>query len=212
MAGIKFEHVDKYFGNVHVLKDVNIDIPDREFLVMVGPSGCGKSTALRCLAGLDEITTGNIYIGNRVVNDVPPKDRDIAMVFQSYALYPHMSVYDNMAFGLKLRKTPKQEIDQRVKESAEMLAIGHLLDRKPKALSGGSGTANAPASTTTAPSPRCSVPSKKFIAGEPMKPATNMLVGRSYNTCGGSSCCRIPSRITAMRVPIVIASVWSCVT
>lgn len=137
MAGIKFEHVDKYFQNVHVLKDINIDIPDQEFLVLVGPSGCGKSTALRCLAGLEEITSGNIYIGNRVVNDVPPKDRDIAMVFQSYALYPHMSVYDNMGFGLKLRKTPRQDIDKRVKEAAEMLAIGHLLDRKPKALSGG---------------------------------------------------------------------------
>jgi len=137
MAGIKFDHVDKYFGNVHVLKDLNIDIPDQEFLVLVGPSGCGKSTALRCLAGLEEISTGKIMIGDRVVNDVAPKDRDIAMVFQSYALYPHMSVYDNMAFGLKLRKTPKSEIDKRVKESAELLGIAHLLDRKPKALSGG---------------------------------------------------------------------------
>src|SRR3712207_9581398 len=114
MAGIRFDHVDKYFGNVHVLKDVNIDIPDREFLVLVGPSGCGKSTALRCLAGLEEITRGGIHIGDRQVNDVPPKDRDIAMVFQSYALYPHMSVYDNKAFGLKLRKTPRQEIQTRV--------------------------------------------------------------------------------------------------
>jgi len=120
-----------------VLKDLDIDIPDQEFLVLVGPSGCGKSTALRCLAGLEEITDGNIMIGDRIVNDVPPKDRDIAMVFQSYALYPHMSVYDNMAFGLKLRKTPKTEIDKRVKEAADMLSIGHLLDRKPKALSGG---------------------------------------------------------------------------
>ncbi|HNP72786.1 MAG TPA: ABC transporter ATP-binding protein [Kouleothrix sp.] len=137
MAGIKFDHVWKRFGEVSVLKDLNIDIPDQEFLVLVGPSGCGKSTALRCLAGLEEITDGNIYIGDRVVNDVPPKDRDIAMVFQSYALYPHMSVYDNMAFGLKLRKTPKTEIDKRVKEAAELLSIGHLLDRKPKALSGG---------------------------------------------------------------------------
>ena len=137
MAGIKFEHVNKRFGEVHVLKDLNIDINDQEFLVLVGPSGCGKTTALRCLAGLEEITDGSIYIGDRVVNDVPPKDRDIAMVFQSYALYPHMSVYDNMAFGLKLRKTPKTEIDKRVKEAAEMLSIGHLLDRKPKALSGG---------------------------------------------------------------------------
>jgi multiple sugar transport system ATP-binding protein len=137
MAGIKFEHVDKYFGNVHILKDLNIDIPDKEFLVLVGPSGCGKSTALRCLAGLEEITTGKIMIGDRVVNDVAPKDRDIAMVFQSYALYPHMSIYDNMAFGLKLRKTPKTEIDRRVKEAGELLGIAHLLDRKPKALSGG---------------------------------------------------------------------------
>ena len=135
MAGIKFDHVDKYFGNVHVLKDLNIDIPDQEFLVLVGPSGCGKSTALRCLAGLEEISTGKIMIGDRVVNDVAPKDRDIAMVFQSYAQYPHMSVYDNMAFGLKLRKTPKTEIDKRVKEAAELLSIAHLLDRKPKALS-----------------------------------------------------------------------------
>jgi multiple sugar transport system ATP-binding protein len=127
----------KRFGEVTVLKDLNIDIPDGEFLVLVGPSGCGKSTALRCLAGLEEITDGNIFIGDRVVNDVPPKDRDIAMVFQSYALYPHMSVYDNMAFGLKLRKVAKTEIEKRVKEAAEMLSIGHLLDRKPKALSGG---------------------------------------------------------------------------
>ena len=137
MASIKFDHVWKRFGEVSVLKDLDIDIPDQEFLVLVGPSGCGKSTALRCLAGLEEITDGNIMIGDRVVNDVPPKDRDIAMVFQSYALYPHMSVYDNMAFGLKLRKTPKTEIDKRVKEAADMLGIGHLLDRKPKALSGG---------------------------------------------------------------------------
>jgi multiple sugar transport system ATP-binding protein len=137
MASIKYDHVWKRFGDLAVLKDLNIEINDQEFLVLVGPSGCGKTTALRCLAGLEEITDGSIHIGDRIVNDVPPKDRDIAMVFQSYALYPHMSVYDNMAFGLKLRKTPKQEIDRRVKEAAEMLKIGHLLDRKPKALSGG---------------------------------------------------------------------------
>src|SRR3954451_23648046 len=137
MASIKFDHVWKRFGEVSVLKDLDIDINDQEFLVLVGPSGCGKTTALRCLAGLEEITDGNIYIGDRIVNDVPPKDRDIAMVFQSYALYPHMSVYDNMAFGLKLRKTPKAEIDKRVKEAADMLSIGQYLDRKPKALSGG---------------------------------------------------------------------------
>lgn len=137
MAGIKFEKVWKRFAEVTVLKDLNIEIDDGEFLVLVGPSGCGKSTALRCLAGLEEISEGNIWIGDRIVNDVPPKDRDIAMVFQSYALYPHMSVYDNMAFGLKLRKVSRQEIEKRVKEAAEMLSIGHLLDRKPKALSGG---------------------------------------------------------------------------
>ncbi len=137
MAGITFDHVFKRFGEVTVLKDFDLAIADQEFLVLVGPSGSGKTTALRLLAGLEEISEGNIFIGERIVNDVPPKDRDIAMVFQSYALYPHMSVYDNMAFGLKLRKTPKAEIDKRVKEAAKMLSNGHLLDRKPKALSGG---------------------------------------------------------------------------
>src|SRR5918992_1669950 len=137
MASIKYDHVYKRFGEVTVLKDLNLDISDQEFLVLVGPSGCGKTTALRCLAGLEEISDGNIMIGDRVVNDVPPKDRDIAMVFQSYALYPHMSVYDNMAFGLKLRKTPKDQIDRKVKEAAEQPGITHLLDRKPRELSGG---------------------------------------------------------------------------
>jgi multiple sugar transport system ATP-binding protein len=137
MAGIKYEHVWKRFGDVVAVQDLDIEIADKEFLVFVGPSGCGKSTSLRLLAGLEEITEGNIYIGDRLVNDVPPKDRDIAMVFQSYALYPHMSVYDNMAFGLKLRKTPKDEIDRRVKEAADILGILNLLDRKPKQLSGG---------------------------------------------------------------------------
>ncbi|MBN1177651.1 MAG: ABC transporter ATP-binding protein [Anaerolineae bacterium] len=137
MAGIKYEHVWKRFGDVVAVEDLNIEIDDKEFLVFVGPSGCGKSTSLRLLAGLEEISEGNIYIGDRLVNDVPPKDRDIAMVFQSYALYPHMSVYDNMAFGLKLRKTSKDEIDKRVKEAAAILGIDTLLDRKPKQLSGG---------------------------------------------------------------------------
>src|SRR6266516_2710771 len=137
MAKVAFENVVKKYGDVTAVNNLNIDVADQEFLVLVGPSGCGKTTALRCLAGLEEISDGNIKIADRVVNDVPPKDRDIAMVFQSYALYPHMSVYDNMAFGLKLRKTPKAEIDKRVKEAADMLSIGHLLDRKPKALSGG---------------------------------------------------------------------------
>jgi multiple sugar transport system ATP-binding protein len=137
MSSVTYEHVSKEFGDVVAVNDLDIHIPDKEFLVFVGPSGCGKTTSLRLLAGLEEVTGGNIYIGDRLVNDVPPKDRDIAMVFQSYALYPHMSVYDNMAFGLKLRKTPKQEIDRRVKEAADILGIGMLLDRKPKQLSGG---------------------------------------------------------------------------
>ncbi len=138
MAGVRYEHVYKRFpGGVVAVNDLNIDIADKEFLVFVGPSGCGKTTSLRLLAGLEEISEGNIYIGDRLVNDVAPKDRDIAMVFQSYALYPHMTVYENMAFGLKLRKTPKAEIDRRVKEAADILGISTLLDRKPKQLSGG---------------------------------------------------------------------------
>jgi len=137
MASVTYEHVTKRFGQVVAINDLSIHIKDKEFLVFVGPSGCGKTTALRLLAGLEEVTAGNIYIDDRLVNDVPPKDRDIAMVFQSYALYPHMSVYDNMAFGLKLRKFPKSEIDRRVKEAAEILGISNLLDRKPRQLSGG---------------------------------------------------------------------------
>lgn len=137
MASVTYRHVYKRYGDVTAVRDLNIDIADKEFIVFVGPSGCGKSTSLRMLAGLEEISDGQILIGDRVVNDVPPKDRDIAMVFQSYALYPHMSVYDNMAFGLKLRKTPKAEIERRVKEAADILGLGSLLDRKPKALSGG---------------------------------------------------------------------------
>ena len=137
MASVTYEHVVKRFGDVVAVNDLNIHVEDKEFLVFVGPSGCGKTTSLRLLAGLEEISDGNIMIGDRIVNDVPPKDRDIAMVFQSYALYPHMSVYDNMAFGLKLRKTPKADIDRRVKEAADILGIGMLLDRKPKQLSGG---------------------------------------------------------------------------
>jgi multiple sugar transport system ATP-binding protein len=137
MAGVTYDHVTKRFGNVVAVNDLSIEIPDKEFLVFVGPSGCGKTTSLRLLAGLEELTEGNIYIEDRLVNDVAPKDRDIAMVFQSYALYPHMSVYDNMAFGLRLRKTPKAEIDRRVKQAADELGILELLDRKPKQLSGG---------------------------------------------------------------------------
>jgi multiple sugar transport system ATP-binding protein len=137
MASVTYDHVYKRFGDVVAVNDLSIEVADQEFLVFVGPSGCGKTTSLRLLAGLEESSDGQIMIGDRVVNDVPPKDRDIAMVFQSYALYPHMSVYDNMAFGLKLRKNPKAEIDKKVKEAAEMLGISQLLDRKPKQLSGG---------------------------------------------------------------------------
>jgi multiple sugar transport system ATP-binding protein len=137
MASVTFRNVYKRFGDVIAVNNLNIEVGDKEFLVLVGPSGCGKTTALRCLAGLEEISEGEILIGDRVVNDVPPKDRDIAMVFQSYALYPHLSVFDNMAFGLKLRKVPKDEIKRRVYEAADILGIRDLLDRKPRQLSGG---------------------------------------------------------------------------
>ncbi len=137
MASVTLKNVVKKYGNVLAVNDANLEIRDKEFIVFVGPSGCGKSTTLRMIAGLEEISGGNILIGDTVVNDIPPKDRDIAMVFQNYALYPHMDVYNNMAFGLKLRKFPKAEIDQRVKEAARILGIENLLDRKPKALSGG---------------------------------------------------------------------------
>jgi multiple sugar transport system ATP-binding protein len=137
MAGVTYEHVFKRFGDFTAIQDLNLNVEDKEFLVLVGPSGCGKTTALRCLAGLEEVTEGRVMIGNQVVNDVAPKDRDIAMVFQSYALYPHMTVFDNMAFGLKLRKVPKAEIRQRVEEAAQILGIEHLLKRKPRELSGG---------------------------------------------------------------------------
>src|SRR4030066_260975 len=137
MANVTFEHITKRFGDVAAVNDLNLQVADGEFLVLVGPSGCGKTTALRCVAGLESISDGRLLIGDRVVNDVAPKDRDIAMVFQSYALYPHMSVYDNMAFGLKLRKTPKEEIQRRVKDAAKTLGIENLLDRKPRQLSGG---------------------------------------------------------------------------
>ena len=138
MASLSLKNVGKTYPNGFVaVKNFNLDIADKEFIILVGPSGCGKSTTLRMIAGLEEITSGELWIGNTMVNDVEPKDRDIAMVFQSYALYPHMSVYDNMAFGLKLRKTPKDKVDKLVHEAAKILDIEHLLDRKPKALSGG---------------------------------------------------------------------------
>jgi len=138
MATVQLKNICKvYDGNVKAVDNVNIDVKDQDFVVLVGPSGCGKSTTLRMIAGLEDITSGELYIDNNLVNDVPPKDRDIAMVFQNYALYPHMTVYDNMAFGLKIRKFPKEEIDQRVREAAKILEIEELLERKPKALSGG---------------------------------------------------------------------------
>ena len=138
MAKVSLQHISKiYPGGVKAVDDFNLEIADKEFIVLVGPSGCGKSTTLRMVAGLEEISEGELYIGDKLVNDVAPKDRDIAMVFQNYALYPHMTVFDNMAFGLKLRKTPKDEIKKRVEEAARILDIEHLLNRKPKALSGG---------------------------------------------------------------------------
>jgi multiple sugar transport system ATP-binding protein len=137
MAQVLMKELNKKYDEVHAVKDVNLHIRDKEFVVLVGPSGCGKSTTLRMVAGLEEITAGQITIGDRVVNDLPPKDRDIAMVFQNYALYPHMTVYDNMAFGLKMRKFPKAEIAQRVQSAAEILGIQDLLKRKPRQLSGG---------------------------------------------------------------------------
>ena len=138
MASLSLKNITKQYPNgVIAVKDFNLEIADREFIIFVGPSGCGKSTTLRMIAGLEEISSGELWIGEKLVNDVEPKDRDIAMVFQNYALYPHMSVYDNMAFGLKLRKVPKNEIDKVVHEAAKILDIEHLLDRKPKALSGG---------------------------------------------------------------------------
>jgi multiple sugar transport system ATP-binding protein len=138
MASLSLRHIyKKYPGNVVAVKDVNIEIEDKEFIVLVGPSGCGKSTTLRMIAGLEEISEGELYIGDRLVNDIAPKDRDIAMVFQNYALYPHMTVFDNMAFGLKLRKVPKDEIKRKVEEAAKILDLSHLLQRKPKAMSGG---------------------------------------------------------------------------
>ena len=138
MASVSLRNIyKKYPGNVVAVTDFNIEIKDKEFIILVGPSGCGKSTTLRMIAGLEEISDGELYIGERLVNDIAPKDRDIAMVFQNYALYPHMTVFENMAFGLKLRKVPKDQIAKKVEEAARILDIAHLLDRKPKALSGG---------------------------------------------------------------------------
>ncbi len=138
MASLSFKHIyKKYPGGVTAVSDFCLEIKDKEFVILVGPSGCGKTTTLRMIAGLEEITEGELFIGDRLVNDIAPKDRDIAMVFQNYALYPHMTVFDNMAFGLKLRKTPKEEIKRRVEEAARILDITHLLERRPKALSGG---------------------------------------------------------------------------
>ena len=137
MADVALRNVVKRFDEVDAVRDINLAIPDKEFVVLVGPSGCGKSTTLRMIAGLEEVTSGDIAIGGEVVNDVPPKDRDIAMVFQNYALYPHMTVFENMSFGLKLRRVPKSEIRARVEKAAKILDIMDLLERRPKQLSGG---------------------------------------------------------------------------
>src|SRR5687768_3001145 len=137
MAGVRLENVAKRYGSVSVIEQLNLDIHDHEFMVLVGPSGCGKSTALRMIAGLEDLSDGRIYIGDRLVNDLQPKDRDVAMVFQSYALYPHMTVRENVAFGLKIRKTPTAELERKVADAAQTLGIEHLLNRKPKELSGG---------------------------------------------------------------------------
>src|SRR5512139_427737 len=137
MSSVTFQNVTKAYGNIIAVNNLNLRIADQEFLVFVGPSGCGKTTSLRMLAGLEDITAGNIYIGDKLVNDIPPKDRDIAMVFQSYALYPHMNVGKNMSFALKLRKTQNKEINQRVQQAAQVLGIEQLLSRKPQQLSGG---------------------------------------------------------------------------
>ena len=137
MADVALRNVVKRFDEVDAVRDINLAIPDKEFVVLVGPSGCGKSTTLRMIAGLEEVTSGDIAIGGEVVNDVPPKDRDIAMVFQNYALYPHMTVFENMSFGLKLRRVPKPEIRARVEKAAKILDIMDLLERRPKQLSGG---------------------------------------------------------------------------
>src|ERR1044071_7127800 len=137
MAGVALKDLTKSFDKVTAVNSIKLEIKDQEFMVLVGPSGCGKTTALRMIAGLEEATGGEIYIGDRLVNDVQPGDRDIAMVFQNYALYPHMSVYQNMAFGLKMRRTPKKEIERRVRDAAGILSIEALLDRRPRELSGG---------------------------------------------------------------------------
>jgi len=137
MADVRLENIVKYFGDVEVIKGIDLEIKDGEFVVLVGPSGCGKSTTLRMIAGLEEITAGKLYINNKLVNSVAPKDRDIAMVFQNYALYPHMNVRDNMAFGIKLRKIPKKVINKRIEEAAKILGLDNYLFRKPGQLSGG---------------------------------------------------------------------------
>ena len=137
MAEVSLRNVTKRFDTIEAVRGINLDIPDNELVVLVGPSGCGKSTTLRMIAGLEEVTSGDVLIGGEVVNDLPPKDRDIAMVFQNYALYPHMTAFENMSFGLKLRKVAKDEIKRRVDEAARILDITELLERKPKALSGG---------------------------------------------------------------------------
>jgi ABC-type sugar transport system ATPase subunit len=153
MAGVTLKGVSKSFGKTQVIENLDLDIQDQEFMVLVGPSGCGKSTALRMIAGLEDVTAGQVLIDGKVVNDLPPKERDIAMVFQSYALYPHMTVRENMAFGLKIRKLPAAEVEKLVGEAARVLDIQHLLDRRPRELSGGRSCASLRCSCSTSRSP-----------------------------------------------------------
>src|SRR3954465_7744369 len=175
MATVTFDHVTKaYADDAVAVKDLDLLIKDGEFLVLVGPSGCGKTTALRCLAGLEEITAGQIKIDARVVNRVPSKDRNIAMVFQSYALYPHMTVFDNLAFGLKLLKTPKQEIKRRVEDAAKILNLDTLLDRKPRALSGGQRQRAAPPAGRRRPAPAGGGRGRDPAASRVAEPLSNL--------------------------------------
>ena len=157
MARVLLNNIRKTFDRTEVVHGISLDIAHNEFVVLVGPSGCGKSTTLRMIAGLEEISGGDIYIGERLINDVPPKDRDIAMVFQNYALYPHMTVFENMSFGLRLRKTPKEEIKRRVEEAADILNIRELLERRPRQLSGGQRQRVAGVSYISLGVPTCSM-------------------------------------------------------
>ena len=214
MASLSLKNVTKVYPNGFVgVKDFSLEIADKEFIIFVGPSGCGKSTTLRMIAGLEEISSGELKIGDKVVNDVEPQDRDIAMVFQNYALYPHMSVYDNMAFGLKLRKVPKAEIDKLVHEAAKILDIEHLLDRKPKALSGGQRQRVAMGRAIVREP-------KVFLMDEPLSNLDAKLrvqmrieISKLHQRLGTTIIYVTHDQTEAMTLGTrIIASVWSCVT